>query len=530
MPRVARLLWPIGIAVGLASEWVAFGWSDAREWIPDLAVGWAFLACGLVVWSQRPESRTGVLMVLTGFAWFAGNFAPALIYLHRGPLIHCVLAYPTGRLRSRIDRVTVATAYAVALVPALGRSEVATIVLAVALVAVAFRGYLSAVGAERRARLTCLQAASAVALVLAGPALARLVFPAGDATEAGLLAYEAGLVIVAAGALAGLLRGPWLRAPVADLVVELGDVTSGPLRDALARALGDPTLQVGYWLDGGYIDAEGARVELPGPGSRRAVTLVERDGRPLAALVHDPAVLDDSGLVEGIAAAARLAAANARLQADVRAQLAELAASRRRIVEAGDDERRRLEMRLREGTVRRLEALGEALAAARAGAGPASGTRLDQAQGQLARALADLRELALGLHPRDLVDEGLEGALTGLAARSAVPVDLDVAPVAVPRAAEAAAYFLCSEALTNVAKYASASRVAISVDRRNGHLAVDVADDGVGGADPARGSGLRGLEDRVEALGGTLRVDSRPGGGTHLRAVIPIADDRTVAA
>ena len=179
--------------------------------------------------------------------------------------------------------------------------------------------------------------------MLAAPAVARLAYPAGDANEAGLLAYEAGLVIVAAGLLAGLLRGPWQRAPVADLVVELGDVASGPLRDALARALGDPTLQVGYWLDGGYVDAEGARIELPGPGSPRAVTLVERDGRPLAALVHDPAVLDDPGLVEGVAAAARLAAANARLHAEVRTQLAELAASRRRIVEAGDDERRRLE-------------------------------------------------------------------------------------------------------------------------------------------------------------------------------------------
>jgi signal transduction histidine kinase len=530
MPRLALLLWPAGIAVGLASEWVAFGSSDMRDWIPDLAVGWAFLACGLVAWSRRPESRTGVWLVLTGFAWFAGNFAPALIYLHRGPLIHCVLAYPAGRLRSRVDRVAVAIAYAAALVPALGRSEVATILLAVALVAVAFRGYVGAVGAERRACLTRLQAASAVGLVLAAPAVARLAYPAGDANEAALLAYEAGLVIVAAGLLAGLLRRPWQRAPVADLVVELGDVASGTLRDALARALGDPTLQVGYWLDGHYVDAGGARVELPGPDSPRAVTLVERDGGPLAALVHDPAVLADPGLVEGVAAAARLAAANARLTAEVRAQLAELAASRRRIVEAGDDERRRLEARLREGTVRRLEALSASLAAARAGAGPTSGAQLEQAQHQLARALGDLRELALGLHPRELVDEGLEGALTGLASRSVVPVDLDVTPVAVPQATEAAAYFLCSEALTNVAKYASASRVAISVARHNGRLAIDVADDGVGGADPARGSGLRGLADRVEALGGTLRVDSCPGTGTRLSAVIPVdGDGRGVA-
>ena len=411
--------------------------------------------------------------------------------------------------------------------PAAGRSGAATIALAILLVAVAARGRADAVGRERRARTAGLQAASALAVVLAGPAVARAAFPAGDANEAALLAYELGLAALAAWLLAELLRAPWERAPVADLVVELGDVASGTLRDALARALGDPTLRVGYWgADAGdYVDAHGDRLELPGPGSPRTLTLVERDGQPLAALVHDPAVLGDPALADGVATAARLAAANARLEGEVRAQLAELGASRRRLVEAGDDERRRLEARLREGAVRRLEALGESLDAARGTAAPESGAPLDRARTQLGQALADLRELALGLHPRELVDAGLEGALTGLAARSRVPVELEIAPVAVPAAAEAATYFLCSEALANVAKYASASRVAINVSRTDGRLAVDVADDGVGGADPARGSGLRGLADRVEALGGTLRLDSRPGSGTRLSAVIPVAEE-----
>jgi signal transduction histidine kinase len=527
VPRLAYGLWLAAVAVGVAAEWVAFGWNDAGDWLPDLAVGWTFIACGLVAWSRRPESRTGVLLTVTGFAWFVGNFAESLVYLHRGPLFHSVLAYPNGRLRSRIDRVAVTAGYAAALVPAVGRSEIAMIAVGALLVAVAGWSYLRAVGRERRARVPVLQAASVLGIALAAGAAARLAFPAGDANEAVLLGYEAALVAVAVGLLVGLLRAPWERAPVADLVVELGDVSSGTLREALARALGDPTLRVGYRLPGtgSYVDAAGDPVELPQPGANRAVTFVERDGQPLAALVHDPAVIDDPGLVDGVAAATRLGVANIRLQGEVRAQLADLVASRRRLLEAGDDERRRLELRLRDGAQRRLEAVAQSLARARPAVGSTSRERIDEAQGQLGRALADLHELALGLHPRELVEDGLKGAVGALAARSPVPVELDVGPGRVGPETEVAAFFLCSEALANVAKYASASRVMIRIALADGLLVVEVADDGVGGADSARGSGLRGLKDRIEALGGTLRVDSRPGSGTRLEAAIPLADD-----
>ena len=524
MPRLAYALWPAAVAVGVTAEWVAFGWGDAGTWLPDLAVGWTFIACGLVASSRPADSRTGVLLTLTGFAWFAGNFAGPLVYLYRGPLVHCVLAYPSGRIRSRVAGVAVAVGYIAALVPAVGRSEIATIALAALLVAIALRGYFVSVGRERRTRVLTVRAATAVALVLGAAAAARLAFPAGDANDAVLLGYEIALVALAVGLLAELVRAPWESAPVTDLVVELGGVSSGTLRDALARALGDPTLRIGYWRPeaGAYVDAAGDRVELPERGEPRAVTLVARDAQPLAALVHDPAVLDDAGLVDGVAAAARLGAANARLQSEVRDQLSDLVSSRRRLVEAGDDERLRLELRLRDGAVRRLEALAQSLARASPRAGSTSCERIGAARDQLERALADLHELALGLHPRELVEEGLEGALGALAARSRVPVELDVAPGRLRLEAEAAAYFLCSEALTNVAKYASASRVAIRIAQTDGRLEVEVADDGVGGADPARGSGLRGLKDRVEALGGTLRVDSRPGKGTRLDAAIPL--------
>jgi signal transduction histidine kinase len=528
VPRLARALWPAAVAVGLAAERAAFGWSEVRHWLPDLVVGWTFAGCGLVAWSRRPESRTGPLLAATGFTWFAGNFAGSLVYLHRGPLVHCLLAYPSGRLRSTLARVAVIVAYAAAIVAPIGRSETATIVLAVVVVAVAFRGYVSAVGRDRRARLPALWAVSLVGLVLAAGAAARLAFPAGDANDAVLLVYEAALVAVAVGLLIALLRGSWERAPVTDFVVELSEVRSGTLRDSLARALGDPSLMVGYWLPGAgvYVGADGARLDLPEPGEPRAVTLVERDGHPLAALVHDPAVLDDPGLLEGVAAAARLAAANARLQAEVQAQLADLGASRRRLLQAGDEERRRLELRLREGSARRLARLAESLSRARPVAGAVAGQRIEQAESQLASALADLHELALGLHPRELAEKGLEGALVSLAAQCSVTVELDVAAERLSPELEVAAYFVCSEALANVAKYASASRVTVRVASCGDLLMVEIADDGVGGADPARGSGLHGLADRVEALGGTLRVESAPSGGTRLEAVIPLEGER----
>ena len=526
--RRFTLLWPAAVVLGVVAVWNAYELEEIRHWLPDLVVGWTFLGCGLVAWSRRPQSRTGLLLAATGLAWFAGSLAEPLIFLHRGPLIHCVLAYPSGRLHSRLSRAVVAAAYVAALVPPLGRSEIATIVLAALVVGVATRDYLQTVGRERRARFQALQAASALGLGLAGVAAGRLALPDAEANEALLLAYEATLVAVAVGLLIGLLRAPWERAAVTDLVVELGDVSSGTPRDALARALGDPTLRVGYWLaeTGAYVDGAGEQVELPEPGSPRAVTSIERDGRPLAVLIHDQAVLDDPGLVEGVAAAARLAAANVRLQAEVRVQVGDLAASRRRLLEAGDEERRRLELRLHEGAARRLEALGELLATARSAPGSASSDHFGKAERQLERALDDLHELALGLHPRELVEKGLEGAVKGLADRSPVPVELDILPGRVASEAEAAAYFLCSEALANVAKYASASRVAIRIIRADSHLAIEVADDGVGGADPPRGFGLRGLADRVEALGGTLRVDSPPGEGTRIEATIPLEPAR----
>jgi signal transduction histidine kinase len=516
-------LWPAGAAVGIAAEWTYFGWGEPGAWLPDLAVGWTLIACGLIGWSRRPESRTGALMAATGFAWFAANFASEqALYLHRGPLVHLVLSYPYGRLGGRLERAVVAIAYAAAAIPAVWGSETATFVLSAVIVVAALRGYLKAVGRERRTRLAALWATGLLAAVLVTTAGLRLAFVSQDASEATLLLYEASLCALAGALLAALLREPWARTGITDLVVDLGETRSGTLRDALADAVGDPTLDVGYRVGDGYVDAEGRPLALPLPGSNRRVTPVERDGEAIAVLVHDPAVLDDPGLSDALAIAARLAASNARLQADVRAQLAELRASRWRLVHAGDEERRRLERRLHETVQRRLTELARALE--RAGDEAGRAPRILGVGEQLASTLDELQDLAAGLDPGGLTHGTLTDALASLASRSPVPVELTVPSMRPRDEIATAAYYVCSEALANVVKYASASRVVLSVSERAGRLFVEVADDGVGGAVIGSGTGLRGLADRVEALGGTLRLESPRGDGTRLVAELPLAD------
>jgi signal transduction histidine kinase len=311
---------------------------------------------------------------------------------------------------------------------------------------------------------------------------------------------------------------------VTDLVVDLGETRARSVRDALAQALGDPTLAVGYRLDGGrdYVDAEGRRLDLPAPDGRRRATHIERDGEGVAVLIHDAALLDDPTLLEAVAAATRLAASNGRLQAEVRAQMRELSASRRRLLEAGDAERRRLERRLREGAAQRLAALGDSLAQARTVAGPSSSERIAAAEAQLAKVSVDLAELAAGLHPRALTEGGLASSLASLAERSTVPVDLRVRLDRLPEDVEVALFFVASEALANVAKYAGASKVSISAVATNGRVTIEIADDGGGGADTASGTGLRGLADRVEAIGGTFLVESLAERGTRVVASVPL--------
>jgi signal transduction histidine kinase len=318
---------------------------------------------------------------------------------------------------------------------------------------------------------------------------------------------------------------------VGELMARLGETPQrGELRDALARALGDPTVELVYWLpeDQRFVDARGHIVGLPPPSSGRAVTKVERDGECVAAIVYDAILHDEQpGYVDAVGAAASLALENERLDAELRSKVEELRASRQRMLSIGLEERRRLERDLHDGAQQRLVsmALNMRLARARLHDDPHGAEQLlDGAGDELEAALGELRELARGIHPAVLSDRGLDTALETLARRAPVPVELQQVPdERLPEAVELAAYYVVAEALTNVAKYAAATHATVDVRRLNGKLVVRVADDGVGGADPEVGTGLRGLADRLAVIEGRLEIDSEPGKGTTITAKIPCA-------
>ena len=513
------------LALGLAAENAAYARDDARQWLPDVLVGWTFILCGVVAWEARRARAMGVLLGATGVCWFLGNFWPDLLYLHRGPLVHLLLAYPGWRPRSRVDLLGIGAGYVAAVARPVWEDEAATIVLAAALVAVAAVGFARSTGRTRRDRGIALGAAGLVSAVVIGGAVARLAWGSAAAGEAALLAYEAALC--ASAVLLLLSRRAPAASAVADLVVELGETRAGSLRDRLAATLADPTLEVGYWspLEDAYLDGGGAPLTLPAPASGRSTTAIALEGHPFAVLVHDAAVLGDPALVEAVASATRLAASNVALQHAVQAQVEELTRSRRQLLVAADRERRRLELRLREGPERRLDRLADALAELAPADDAATAERVGRARTQLDRTLDDLHELALGLHPRELATSGLAGALRSLSEHAPVPIHCTVGVGRLPEDVETTAYFVCAEGLANVTKYARASRVRLDVLERDGLLVVLVADDGVGGADPARGTGLQGLADRVEALGGRLRVTSGPDHGTSLAAEIPLGGE-----
>jgi signal transduction histidine kinase len=336
-----------------------------------------------------------------------------------------------------------------------------------------------------------------------------------------LLAVPAAVIAIAAvdgvGALLRRLTRSLLRTETTG---------EGPVREMLAERLGDRSLNIAYWLPDReiFVDERGHRVSLPAAGSGRAWTAVEREGNRVAAIVHDAELDASPELVHAAASAALLALDNERLKADLRARLEELRHSRRRIVEAADDARRRTERDLHDGAQQQLVslALDLRLLRARLKEQPELADTVEELAEKLNVALAELRELARGIHPAVLSDHGLATAIHVLVERSTVPVECDLAfEGRLPPPIEAAAYFVVAEGLTNVAKYANATRARVSLHKRTGRLDVIVADDGVGGAHIDAGSGLRGLSDRLAALEGELSVESPMGEGTTLIARIP---------
>jgi signal transduction histidine kinase len=302
----------------------------------------------------------------------------------------------------------------------------------------------------------------------------------------------------------------------------------GPVREMLAVSLGDRSVAIAYWLPdrGEFVDESGRPVTLPEPGSGRAWTAVERDGAPVAAIVHDAALDTSPELVEAAAAASSLAIDNERLKADLRARLEELRVSRLRIVEAADDARRRIERDLHDGAQQELLALALELRVLRSRVGDTDALPLvDGIAKRLDVALGELRELARGIHPAILTQSGLSAAVGALAERATLPVEIEMdVDRRLPAPVEAAAYFLVAEALTNVSRYARATGAQVQIEVDDDDLVVTVTDDGVGGVDIAAGSGLRGLQDRLATVDGILEIDSPPGEGTRVTGRIPVVE------
>jgi len=542
-----------------------------------LVTAWSFVGTGLYAWWRRPASRFGALFAAVGFTYLLGSLTASddAVVFTVGVLVanvffvafaHMLLSYPDGRLRERWHAWLLGAGYALCVVGPLPQllwgwtermrdscpdcpesallierndtlrdvfnalTSVIGVAIVVAVLVILIRRWRAATAPQRRGMAPILWSGVAM-LVLLGTALGS--DAAGISRLTDVLGWLGLLVFASVPCvfLIGLARSRVARAgAVSELLMRLGEAPgTGTLRRRLAEALGDRSLQLVFWLEdkGRWVDARGHPFALPADDDpARGWTAVELEGRRVGAIVHDRTLSDDPELLGSVAAAAGLAMENERLQAQLRARVEELRASRARIVEAGTQERRRLERNLHDGAQQRLVALSLTLRLAQAKVHKEpekAGQLLAAAQEELTLAQAELRELARGIHPAVLSDRGLGAALEALAGRAPIEVDLAEIPRdRLPEPIEAAAYFLVAEALTNVVKYAHASQAIVRVARMNGHAVVEVADDGIGGADPDRGSGLRGLADRVSALDGRMLLDSPAGSGTRLRAEIPV--------
>jgi len=581
--REVRLaLWPLTAALAVTT--LALGRSHPDDSFAGRAVlggaievgaALALAAAGLLFWASRPQNRIGPLLVAAAPAWLLpewgnnseGGVAPLFTlglvgFCACAPFVaHVALAYPSGRLQQQPARALAAIGYAAA-VGLIGlapttvfdpRAEFCTacprnLVLVHANAGLAEEisrlGIRVAIGWAILTGLLLtvrLVRSSRPALKATGPVLAATIAYLGfacadlwhgmrrgyltnDPTDVHLWRLQgATLILLSAGVVWGLIRARRTRTSVAQLVVELGQSPRvGGARDMLASALGDPNLQLAYRRRsaGGYVDIEGDPV-APGTAADRATTPLVRDGRELAVVVHDAELLNDPGLFEDAVAAARLAVENESLQAEVRAQMNEIRASRARIVAAADAERRHLERDLHDGAQQRLVGLSLGVRLLRNEAAR-SGTRdriteLDDADAELRLALAELRDIAHGIYPAVLSDEGLAAALETLSERLPAGVRLGTLPDGrFPASVEAAAYFAAAEIVRDLPE--ADGGASIEVLCKDGGLVVAVERAGhMVDADER----LVEIADRVGALDGEIDVRSRTNGHIRMKAKIP---------
>ncbi|HEX6150315.1 sensor histidine kinase [Nocardioides sp.] len=539
-----------------------------RPRVQALLSGWVttmFLFSGLVAWWRRPASRFGPLLLVASAVWVLGTLQRSnqpvaysvghvIDMLPPAVFLHVFLAYPTGRLERRSERLLVVACYGVAVglqllkvllgvnpdnVFALAEAQAAgNWVERVQLVCV---GAMLVAGAglllvrrrretrhdrRRRRPAALLVDAFGLALVMLAALYVFGLF-GGPPFEAFRHLTFVALGLAPVAFLIGLLDARLARTDVGEFLIELRTDPARDLQPPLAKVMHDPSLQVAYWLPeyDGWADKDGRPLPLPGSDSGRAVRIIRRDASAVAALVFDPSLEDEHELLDAVEAAAGIALETARLRAELRAQVQELQGSRARVLEAGRRERQRLERDLHDGAQQRLVGLSLELGVlGRAEqTDPETRRRLARLKKEVVMSLEELRDVARGLHPAVLTGHGLPVALESLAARASVPVALDVEPSLgrLPESVEVAAFYVVSESLTNIDKHARARSAVVRLALLDGALVVETVDDGDGGADTELGTGLRGLADRVEALGGRLQVWSPKGSGTRLRAEIP---------
>jgi signal transduction histidine kinase len=516
------LLIPAGIALGLIAE---TGWPpgiDQGLVVADLTIGWLFIGGGFVLWRSRPANRMGVLLIATGAAWFAATLWPPAAFLYCGPLVHLLIAHPTGRVMRWRSRAFVAAVYVVTVLAAISPSSGIGLSIGALIISVGVVRLVETARRGARSALATYAFAVLVGLVLLVASVARLAgSPVGDV---GLLAYQAVLAATVISVVVDVLWRASSPGILASFVVDLGGVAdAGTLRDRLAMAVGDPSLTLGYKVEGepnAWVDDTGRPVRPSAATVHRSVTPIAVGGLELGFIAHDPAFVGDPRVIGLIAAAAGLAISNSATQAEIRRRVATVDASRERLVHAADAQGRRIETALESGVDVRLSRVADLLALA-ATAHP-DDSQLGNVRVELTAARHRLRDFARGVYPATLTSGGLAAAVDDLARRSSVPVEMTItAGARYDPAVESTLYFVCSEVLANVAKHARASRVRIELgDDGNGPV-LTIVDDGIGGARVASGSGLAGLVDRVEALGGSLVIDDRPGRGTSVTAGVP---------
>ena len=560
------------VVLGLVVEHVADSWTQpAYIPIADLAIGWLMVGCGLVATVARPGQVAGRRLVLAGFLWFVGTFmggadgsvARAFGFAFGGyydlVLALLALAFADRWPTSRVSRVVLAVAAVLYVAQTVARIVMVApptfgitlldpetamslvlwldVVRASAVVVCGFvmLGRLARSHGPERRMLAPVLLAGAVSAIAAGfgarYALTVLGFvpDAGDDVVVPLAwVFNAVRIVVPLTILYGVLRLRTARSAIAGVIADVGDAPSAAtLRDALATALGDRDLRVLTWdtsrgvfrdTDGTSVTADAIRTLDAEPGLR--VARVDSEDGPMAVIIVARQIGEDPTLLSAGVALTRLVVSNERQRIRIDEQLADVRASRARIVQAADIERRRIERDLHDGLQQRMVALAMQLRAAEGSADRDDALR--RGSTEILAILEDVRELAHGIHPAVLTEAGLGPAIQAAADRSPVPAEVAIrlAGRGTP-AVHATVYYVVSEALANVAKHAAmASGVWIEADDQGGWLRVVVEDDGPGGADGG-GHGLAGLADRVAALDGRFHVDARPGGGTRIAAELP---------